>query len=74
MASRGCALRELEQVQVLTELLGDENIGKFSFGGDCIYEFGDTQLVTQKIHVISGSDEQHENINKRLGGMSDKFV
>jgi hypothetical protein len=57
MASRGCALRELEQVQVLTEILGDENIGEFSFRGNCIYECDDMQLVTQGTHVISDSDE-----------------
>jgi hypothetical protein len=34
MASRGYALRELEQVQVLIKILGDENIGEFSFGDD----------------------------------------
>jgi hypothetical protein len=40
----------------LIKILGDENIGEFSFGDDWINECDDTQLVTQGTHVIGDSD------------------
>jgi hypothetical protein len=61
-----CALTELENIQVLTEVV-DENIGEFSLD-DSIFDSDYTQLVIPGTHVISdmesdnGSDEQEENM------------
>jgi hypothetical protein len=58
--SAGCALKELEQVQVLNENLDYENIGEFSLDDDRFFFYNDyTQFVTPGTYVIG--DSVHDN-------------
>jgi hypothetical protein len=48
-------LTELQQVEVLNAVSGDENIGPFS-SNDSVFDSEYTQLVTPGTHVISDSE------------------
>jgi hypothetical protein len=72
--STSCVLTELD------EILDDENIDEFSFGDDRFFASVYTQLVTAGTNVISDNEsdnsgnEQEENKNTGLGGVSNKSM
>jgi hypothetical protein len=57
------ALRELEQLEVLNEVLDDENISECSSDDDSVFDNDYTQLMTPR---TQNQEQQKENISVGL--------
>jgi hypothetical protein len=59
------ALRQLQQMQGLNEVLDNENISEYSSEDDSVFDNDSTQLMTPGTHVTSDSESDNVVKNDR---------